>query len=129
MNRLSPFSRRTSLKQRKPLSRGKPLRARRKAVPAAIGRYWDSLPDHCQACWELGVTRRETVPHHILADAPGKTSRRDDMLVVKLCPQCHNMGTISVHLLGSEAAFERETGVDLVEIAVANRAAWEAKNG
>jgi hypothetical protein len=104
-------------------------RAKRKPVTAAVGRFWSSLPPYCQACWELGVTRSETVIHHIMADAPGKVGRRDHMLVVRLCPQCHNMGRVSVHLLGSEAAYERETGVDLVAIAMVNREAWRIVNG
>ncbi len=106
--------------------RRSPLKRKAKKAPsAAEKRYWDSLPDVCEACWELGVTRMNgLVVHHILASAPGKHGRRDNMLVCRLCPQCHNMGTISVHLLGSEAAFERETGVDLVAIAVRNRDAW-----
>lgn len=95
------------------------VKRRRKYVPVAIGRYWNSLPDCCVACGAPG-----TVPHHILANAPGKKGRRDDMLIARICPNCHNMGTVSVHLLGSEAAFERETGVDLVAIAVRNRDAW-----
>jgi hypothetical protein len=63
-----------------------------------------------------------------MADAPGKVRRRDEWFVVLLCSRCHNMGTKSVHLLGSEAMFMRETGVDLVAVAVANLAAWEKEN-
>lgn len=83
---------------------------------AAEQRYWDTLGDLCMACGKHG-----TVVHHILANAPGKAGRRDHFLVVKVCPGCHNMGTNSVHLLGSESAFLAKTGVDLVAIAVANR--------
>ena len=79
-------------------------------------RYWASLRD---VCWNCDA--RDTVIHHILADAPGKVGRRDHRLVVRLCPRCHNMGTESVHLLGSEDAFLRRHGVDLVAIAVIYR--------
>ena len=123
----SRLARRKPLSGRSPIKRAKPLQSRKRSRPARVGHFWDSIPDHCQACWELGVTRLEPVLHHLLAEVPGKVSRRDDMLVVKLCPPCHNMSRISVHGLGSEAAYERETGVDLVAIAVANRAAWERK--
>ena len=78
--------------------------------------YWATLGDICEACGRSG-----TVVHHILANAPCKAGRRDHMLVVKLCPDDHNMGTNSVHLLGSEAAFLRVRGVDLVAIAVERR--------
>lgn len=83
---------------------------------AAEKAYWDTLGDVCMACGRLG-----TVVHHILANAPGKAGRRDHFLVVKVCPGCHNIGTDSVHLLGSEARFREVTGTDLVAIAVANR--------
>lgn len=78
--------------------------------------YWSTLGDVCEGCGTCG-----TVVHHILANAPGKAGRRDHMLVVKLCPGCHNMKDNSVHLLGSEAAFLRVRGVDLVTIAVNSR--------
>jgi hypothetical protein len=63
---------------------------------------------------------RHLIIHHLLAHAPGKFSRRDHWFVVLICAQHHNMGKISVHGLGSEAAFLRETGVDLVAAAVRN---------
>lgn len=98
-------------------------RTRKRSAPAAVERYWDSLPDYCQACWDVC----DLVIHHLLAEAPGKLSRRDHMLVNRLCARCHNMGTVSVHLLGSEAKFEEMTGVDLVAIAVRNRDEWMEK--
>lgn len=101
-------------------------RTRKKPVPAEVRRYWDTLPDYCQACHKLGVYQPGEHIHHILADAPGKQSRRDHMLVVKLDHGCHNGNRTSVHGLGSEAAFEVLTGVDLVEIAVRNRDEWLA---
>ena len=82
-------------------------------------RYWDSLPASCVAC---GVETH--VLHHILSPLPGKRSRRDHFFVVRLCPQCHNMGTRSVHLLGSEEAFKRATGTDLCAVAVGNLERW-----
>lgn len=114
---LSPMSRRSPLKQRKPLSRG------RRARPTAdVQRYWDSLPDACVVTGAPGA-----VLHHIMADAPGKRGRRDDMLVVRITPFLHNMGTDSVHLLGSEAAFNDLWRIDLVAIAVRNRDDWLAR--
>jgi hypothetical protein len=117
------LTRRTPL-QRKPMaSRTMPVRnagkrrvARGVKPDADALAYWETLGDLCEACGTTG-----TVVHHILANAPGKGSRRDHMLVVKLCPDCHNMKDGSVHLLGSEAAFLRVRGVDLVQIAVDRR--------
>lgn len=126
--------RHTALKRKTPMARKVIDRARarlRKNAPKAVSRgvkpnarqrrYWDSLPLECVACG------REThrTPHHILADAPGKGSRRDHMLVVRLDPGCHTDNGASVHKLGSEALFFDATGIDLVAIAVRNRDAWE----
>lgn len=106
----------------------KPMRrAPRKRIPAAAQRYWDSLPSRCEGCGHWDQEGGNTVIHHILANAPGKQGRRDHMLVVRLCPLCHNMGPRSVHLLGSEAAYQAEWGVDLVAVAVRYRDAWEAR--
>lgn len=126
------------LQRRKPLARKvierqRPhaIRKSRRAVSrgikpnAAQRRYWDSLPLECVVCG------REThrTPHHILDDnIPGKTRHRDHMLVVRLDGGCHTENDISVHALGSEAAFMAATGIDLVAIAVRNRDAWEAVN-
>jgi len=118
------LARHTPLRAKTPMRRTTPVRkVARKAVSRGIKpnadeqAYWDTLGDVCMGCGRHGGT----VVHHILANAPGKGSRRDHMLVAKVCPGCHNMGTNSVHLLGSEAAFLAKTGVDLVAIAVANR--------
>lgn len=78
--------------------------------------YWSTLGDACEGCSRTG-----TVVHHILASTPCKLARRDHMLVVKLCPLCHNIGTNSVHLLGSEARFLEVHGVDLVQISITRR--------
>lgn len=116
--------RRAPLVQKAPIKRGKPMRNRgRNRVARGIDpnadqlEYWNTLPDVCEGC---GSTQ-DIVVHHVLANAPGKQGRRDHWLIVKLCPRCHNMGTDSVHLLGSEAKFKLKTGVDLVAIAVSNR--------
>lgn len=117
------LARRTPL-QRKPMqARKTPIRktgkrqvARGIKPDAQALAYWSTLGDLCEGCGTTG-----TVVHHILANAPGKGGRRDHMLVVKLCPGCHNMEANSVHLLGSEAAFLRRHGVDLVQIAVDRR--------
>lgn len=121
------LARRAPLRSTKPLNRSKPMRkASRRAVSRGVKpdaeakRYWDSLADICDGCGKYG----DTIVHHILADAPCKGGRRDHMLVVKLCPNCHNMDSLSVHLLGSEAAFQRVHGVDLVAIAVERRDDW-----
>jgi hypothetical protein len=118
------LARHTPLRAKTPMRRTTPVRkVARKAVSRGIKpnadeqAYWDTLGDVCMGCGRHGGT----VVHHILANAPGKGSRRDHMLVVKLDPGCHNLGTNSVHLLGSEAAFLAKTGVDLVAIAVTNR--------
>lgn len=104
------------------LKRSPIRRTPRKAIPKAVKRYWDSLPDACPVCAAPG-----TVIHHVMADAPAKTSRRDDYVVSRLCPFHHNMGSSSVHLLGSEKAFHLLHGVNLVAIAVRNRDEWLAK--
>lgn len=71
-------------------------------------------------CLSCG-TRQNIVLHHIMKCA-GKSKRRDHRFVARLCATCHNMGNKSVHLLGSEAAFLRETGIDLAKWAVEQ---WE----
>jgi hypothetical protein len=71
-------------------------------------------------CQVAGCYKRHLVLHHLLAHAPGKVGRRDHWFVVLICAMHHNMGKISVHGLGSEAAFLRETGVNLVAAAVRN---------
>lgn len=117
------LARHTPLRAKTPMRRTAPVRkVARKAVSrgvlpnAAEKAYWDTLGNACMACGRNG-----TVVHHILANAPGKGKRRDHMLVVAICPGCHNNGPGSVHGEGSEAAFLAKTGVDLVAIAVANR--------
>lgn len=52
----------------------------------------------------------------------GKERRRDHRYVVNLCPEHHNMGNQSVHLLGGEARFYAVHMVDLVLIATSE---WE----
>lgn len=81
--------------------------------------YWNSLDRRCVVCGA-----RDTVIHHILARLPQKVRQRDHRYVAVLCARHHNMGDTSVHLLGSEAAFQEETGVDLVAIAIENWSNW-----
>ena len=81
-----------------------------------------SLPCQCN-CGRPGECT-----HHLLARVPGKVGRRDHWFVVRLSNHCHNLGPKSVHLLGSEAAFLREHGVDLAAVAVANRELWRYRH-
>lgn len=77
-------------------------------------------PNLCQC----GCGREGEQIHHILADAPFKSGRRDHWIVVFLNGGCHNGRSDSVHGLGSETAFLRTHGVDLIAVAVANRERW-----
>lgn len=84
--------------------------------------YWNALERRCNVCGSAV----DTVIHHILARLPQKIRQRDHRFVAVLCAQHHNMSDCSVHMLGSEAAFEEATGVDLVDIAVRNWGAFLA---
>lgn len=103
------------------------MKPKRGAMPTAEQeRYhrWlrgEPAPRACEGCG----SRIDTVIHHILAAVEGKVARRDHWFVVLLCAQCHNMGTKSVHLLGSEAEFLRVHGVDLVAISIQRLSEWE----
>jgi hypothetical protein len=132
MERRTPLQRKAFPKQRSPLPKAREQRRRdegrvqhgrmkeRRVKPnAEAERFWDNLPNECQGCGGIGE-----VIHHILANVPGKVSRRDHFLVVKLCARCHNMGDNSVHRLGSEAKFLEVTGVDLVSRALINFENW-----
>lgn len=87
-------------------------------------RYWLWLRERgqCEAC----RTSVDLVIHHLLSPARGKVGRRDHWFVVLLCPMCHNMGTQSVHLLGSEAQFYRRHGVNLISTSVARLEEYRA---
>jgi hypothetical protein len=114
----TPLPMRRATPRRKAPERVKHERVKPKAAtrPTAEQRqFWNSLPAYCQGCTGPG----ECV-HHLLADVPGKVGRRDHFYVVRLCHACHNRGTNSVHLLGSEAAYQRVHGTDLVAACVAN---------
>lgn len=125
LKRKAPISQK-AVERRKPMRRNAPKAVSRGVKPnARQKRYWDSLLRVCVVC---GRETHQT-PHHILADAPGKTKRRDHMLVVMLHPGCHTDNDVSVHKMGSEAAFLEATGVDLVGISVRNRDNWEASHG
>lgn len=86
-----------------------------------VKEYWSGLERRCVVCGA-----GDTVIHHILARLPQKVRQRDHRYVAVLCAAHHNMGDTSVHLLGSEAAFQESTGIDLVAIAIEN---WSAFNG
>lgn len=73
---------------------------------------------------ECGCGRSAQCTHHILAQHPAKYSRRDHWFVVRLSHHCHNGGTDSVHMLGSEEKFCEVHGVDLVGIAATRWAEW-----
>tara|TARA_R110000824_G_scaffold401790_1_gene616412 strand:- start:1994 stop:2386 length:393 start_codon:yes stop_codon:yes gene_type:complete len=72
------------------------------------------------------------VYHHIM-HMNGKDCRRDHRYGANLCPDHHNMGNQSVHLLGGEKAFLTHHGVDLVKYAIEQWAIsqklWERENG
>lgn len=75
---------------------------------------WLRAKGACEACGR----RTGLVIHHVLSSIPPKAVKRDHWFVVLICSGCHNGDTNSVHLLGSEALFEDETGVDLVAISM-----------
>jgi hypothetical protein len=89
---------------------------------AAAKRYWDYLPNVC-VC---GATS-ECV-HHII-HVNGQRITKDDMLVVKLCSDCHQYGKQAVHRLGGERQFLEATGWNLVELAALRRHDWEVRHG
>ena len=115
----SPLVRRTPLVARSSLKRTGPIKPKRKAPKpkdeAAHLAWVASLP-----CCVTG--QRPVVLHHIM-HMPGKRTRRDDRYVVPLIPALHNMGDLSVHMLGSEAQFLEVHGIDLPALAVK---LWEA---
>lgn len=88
---------------------------------AAVKRYWDSLPDHCEVCGAI-----EPSIHHIIHVNRQRISK-DHMLVVKLCRTCHQ-GDGGVHDLGGERQFLAATGHDLVQLAVLRRHNFEVRN-
>lgn len=92
------------------------------AKPAAIKRYWDSLPDDC-VC---GAPAEQV--HHII-HVNGQRISKDDWLVVKLCARCHQAGNESVHRLGGERQFLERTGWDLVQLAILRRHNFEVRHG
>jgi hypothetical protein len=89
---------------------------------AAVKRYWNSLPQLCEVC---GAP--EPSIHHII-HVNRQRITKDDMLVVKLCRDCHQ-GDDGVHGLGGERKFMEATGWNLVELAVLRRHDWEIANG
>lgn len=114
------MKRSASLKRKRDKPRrneGRVQQRRIRPSPSDQAEYHRDLRDRvrvCEGCKRGG----DLVLHHILASFPGKR-RRDERYVVILCPACHNMGTYSVHLLGSETRYYDHHGVDLVGIAIA----------
>ena len=69
--------------------------------------------------------RHQAVIHHIMhmpRPLAVKSTRRDDRYIAPLCPDHHNMGNESVHLLGGEAKFDDVHAIDLPGWAVRE---WE----
>jgi hypothetical protein len=87
---------------------------------AAAKRYWDYLPNVC-----VCGAPSECV-HHII-HVNGQRITKDDMLVVKLCSDCHQYGEHAVHRLGGERQFLEATGWNLVELAALRRHDFEAR--
>lgn len=120
------------MKQRTPLraKRDKPRRSEGRVQHKRLKQRVASPPSAAERfhldrvaigpCVSCGTTQ-SIVLHHIMKCA-GKAKRRDHRFVARLCATCHNMGNGSVHLLGSEAAFLKATGIDLAAWAVEQ---WE----
>jgi hypothetical protein len=110
---------RMSLTRKTPLKRLGPIKARRKAKPAAERShhaYVVTLP--CIACgaWPVEV-------HHVRHD--GRTSiSRNHKLVVPVCSVCHRTGSNAVHTIG-HPAFNALFGVDQYAVA---RQLWEKRS-
>lgn len=98
------------------------IKPKGKAAPTAEER-WHMDRVAALGCCVTG--RKDVVIHHIMHMA-GKARRRDHRFVVALIPELHNMGPLSVHALGGEAAFMEQHGVDLVERAIQD---WEQRRG
>lgn len=73
-----------------------------------------------------------SVFHHI-KHMKEKRCNRDHRFGANLCPDHHNMGDFSIHLLGGERAFLNHHGVDLVRYAIEqwdiSQRLWEKQNG
>src|SRR3546814_2378968 len=119
LQRRTPLKRTGGLKAKRAGPRTGRMKPNARFPDAKVKAYWSSLERRCVVC----KSTQDTVLHHILARLPQKLRQRDHRFVAILCAAHHNMGDDSVHLLGSEAAFQHRHGVDLVQIAVDN---WEA---
>lgn len=106
----------------------KRIKARTVKPSADHLRYWDWLGEVFERC-QCGCGRLAECVHHLLSQAPGKVGRRDHFFVVRLAHHCHNGGVDSVHLCGSEEAFRRVNGSDLVAISVSNLSRYRIANG
>ena len=99
------------------------MKPRAKAAPtAAEKRHMDHVSS--LGCAVPGCANPPVI-HHIMS-ASGKRRRRDHRFVIGLCPEHHNMGRTSVHMLGSEELFSRVHGVDIVQRSIK---LWEEGNG
>lgn len=87
---------------------------------AAVRRYWDTLPQQCEVCGAPDPS-----VHHII-HVNRQRITKDDMLVVKLCRECHQ-GNGGVHDLGGEERFKSATGWNLVELTVLRRHNFEVR--
>lgn len=115
----SPLKRKTPLTAKAALKRAGPIKAKRKpAKPKAEAAHLARVAK--LPCCVTG--QRPVVLHHIM-HMQGKATRRDDRYVVPLIPELHNMGNLSVHMLGSERRFLEVHGVDLLAKA---RELWDA---
>jgi len=90
-------------------------------VKTAAKRYWDYLALHHPLC--VCGAMAEAV-HHVI-HVNGQRITKDDMIVVRLCGNCHQHGPDAVHRLGGERQFLERTGWDLVHLAVLRRHEWE----
>lgn len=118
MPRDAPLTRKTLLKQRKPLVR------RHRTVPAAEQRYMARI-----AAMPCLVCGRKATVHHVTASIHGGRLSRSNYRVVPLCPVHHQIQhgpRESVEALGHGGFFERYN-IDL--LAVADRLRAEARHG
>src|SRR3546814_18037600 len=120
LQRRTPLKRTGGLKAKRAGPRTGRMKPNARFPDAKVKAYWSSLERRCVVC----KSTQDTVLHHILARLPQKLRQRDHRFVAILCAAHHNMGDDSVHLLGSEAAFQHRHGVALVQIAVDNWGAF-----
>ena len=110
------------LSQRSPIKRKKPLRAKRKAVPAVERRHMARVAEMgCLVCGGPSTI------HHVTSDGH-KRLTRSHRRVVPLCPRHHQIQhgpRESVEALG-HAGFQATYGIDLL---FAADQLWSESNG